>query len=226
MPGKAVQVTLASGKNAVLPDGRKAIAGSTYNVSFADFQRIAPSARETMFSAVTIVSNAASAYNGTDLTINNTTVPSYHVLGEVLEGTTDGDLYQLVKLVDISASAGQVVTWANLVNKTVTIDRVGGSAMSPHVFAGVVLATNLTAGRYGYIQIAGEAPSLRTPAATTAAGTTLKIHATTDGGTAAETDAQNSLFTTTAVAVSSLAPGAFVSQSPYKQKRRLKNYSV
>jgi len=159
------------------------------------------------------------------LTIDSVGIPQYHVLGEIIEGTTEGDLYKLVQVVGQSASVGSVMCWTtdsfNSALVRVTQDRVGGSGKSPLVFAGVALVA-ITVNRYGYIQIAGEVPAIRTPGATTAAGTTLKIHATTDGGTAAETNAKDALFTTTATAVSSSAP-AFIAQSSQKQKRRLKN---
>jgi hypothetical protein len=182
MPGKAVRIQLASGvTQAVLPDGRKAVAGQTYNISWEDFQKIAPSARETMITVSSFVTSAANAYNGTDLTINSTTIPTSHELGELIEGTSEGDLYKLVKFVDNNVVAGDVVTWASYSDSTVTSDRAGGSAISTLPYAGVAVAS-VTATRYGYIQILGEVPSLKVPTGT-AAGTTMSISTATDGQT-------------------------------------------
>lgn len=182
MPGKAVRIQLASGiTQAILPDGRKAVSGQVYNISWEDFQKISPSAREKVITVSSFVASAANAYNGTDLTVNSTTIPTSHVLGERIEGTREGDLYRLVKFVDNTVAAGDVVTWASYTDKTVTSDRAGGSAISTLPYAGVAVAA-VTVNRYGYIQVLGEVPSLKVPTGT-AAGVTLAIHAATDAQT-------------------------------------------
>jgi hypothetical protein len=197
MPGKAVRIQLAAGvTKAVLPDGRTAAAGITYNISWEDFQKIAPSAREKLITVSAITSSAAIAADGTDLTINSATVPTYAKLGQTKEGVTAGDIYRLVKVVDANLAAGDVVTWASLTNKTVTKDRVGGSAASPLLYAGVALAT-VTANNYGYIQVLGEVPSIAVPTGT-AAGVTMALDPTTDGQTIQSYTAETYTLTFTA----------------------------
>lgn len=182
---RSVTVRLRSGvKRAILPDNRSMVEGTEYDVSYDDFLKISAEAKTSVIEVVSINTDARSR-EGIDLTTNTTTLPEYTVglstfsrkLGQTTPGFA-GEVFKLVKLVDaVNASAGSVATFASKTASTVTVDRVGGSSTGE--FAGVFVAA-VTAGRYGWIQVAGTAPAV-VASADVAAGDALRVSPSVDG---------------------------------------------
>lgn len=101
-----------------------------------------------------------------------------------------GKIYRYVKFVDaVTYAAGQVCTWADATGTSVTNDISGGSSIGS-IVAGVCQAV-MTQNSYGYVQVSGYYPTIKTSGADDIAiGENLFVHASTDGtcdGAAAST---------------------------------------
>lgn len=89
----------------------------------------------------------------------------------------EGKSYRYWKVKDINVIAGSVVEYSSSAN-CVTGDRSGGTSIG-RVVAGVAAAT-ITAGNYGWIQVAGTCSVRVAAKGVVAAGNPLAPHATTD----------------------------------------------
>lgn len=90
----------------------------------------------------------------------------------------EGKSYRYYKAKDIAFAANKVVEYSTTAG-AVTIDRAGGSSVG-RIAAGVAYGT-VTAGNYGWVQVAGTCSMLVPAAGVVAAGNYLTTHATTDG---------------------------------------------
>lgn len=214
---KAIKITAAT-SNVKLPDGRTLQSGETANLSLEHYLRIKKEHIGTLVNITSVITAAVAEFD-TDLTTDTAAVPTGYELGQVvagpggMPGTTD--LYQLVKVVDaVAVTAGMLLTWADEAAREATPDRAGGSAATGLPIAGVAVAA-ITAGQYGWIQIAGHVPALDV-AAGTAAGAMVGPSATVDGE-AATSAATKELLTTTAEATGQCEAVFTVDKDIYKK---------
>ncbi len=91
----------------------------------------------------------------------------------------EGKSYRYYKVKDLALAATQVVEYSTTAG-AVTKDRAGGTSVGREV-AGVAVAT-ITAGNYGWIQVAGTCSVLVPAKGVVAAGNRLIPHPTSDGG--------------------------------------------
>lgn len=207
---KSATVTLRSGvSEATLPDNRKMRASKTYAISLDDLAKISRSARERVIQAVTLntSSKIINEFDGTNYakdlasaTFHNTVLrppvfsgsSQLEDLGTVKRGF--GNVaFMLVKADSSSStiSAGTPVVWggvatrpaagkkAHVVTSDVSdITDFTGPTESVQ-FAGCAVGT-LTAGRFGWIQVAGTVDSAVVDTGVTG-GDSVAVHATTDG---------------------------------------------
>lgn len=161
-----------------LPDKRKMVSGTTYVIPERHFAQISPKALQNVIQVTGVTEGLAAQKAGVDLTTNSVTIPTGFKVGQVELGLGEHDKFMLVKVVDaVNVTAGMVLCWANRATRTVTPDRVGGSALTPLTFAGIAPSA-ITAGRYGWMQVDGTAPA---PASIGTAGDTIEVHPTVDG---------------------------------------------
>lgn len=173
MPSRSVTVSLRNGVNSgSLPDGRRMVAAKTYSISWEDYQKISPGARQTVIQ-VNSFDNTIKTQKNIDLTTNTASIPNNLKLGQVEEGVGGGDAVMFVKA-GATLAAGDVLVWVNKdpAGRTVTNVHTAGN-----VFAGVALGA-ITNGNYGWIQIDGEA-SGKVPD-TTPVGSSLAADPTTN----------------------------------------------
>lgn len=98
--------------------------------------------------------------------------------GIIYEDGATGKMYKYVLIEDADVANGDVVEFSDTSGYEVTKDRAAGSSIG-RVVAGVAVAT-VTDGNYGFIQVFGRHPSVKTDGGV-AAGDVLVPHATYDG---------------------------------------------
>lgn len=91
----------------------------------------------------------------------------------------EGKSYRYYKIKDLTLASTQVVEYSTTAG-AVTKDRAGGSSVGREV-AGVAAGT-ITAGNYGWIQVAGTCSVLVPAKGVVSAGQRLIPHPTSDGG--------------------------------------------
>lgn len=208
-PTEVVSVTVSlrsAVSEATLPDNRKMKAGKNYVISLDTWAKISQNAKDTVIAAPTFNTSAwiVQGYNAVDYLLDLTTIndktsianinadaqalapTGKFFLGQVIQGFQDS-AFKLVLVSSGSATvaAGSTVIWGGSSTATTAAAAKAASTVTSdfsdvtaQTFAGVAIAT-ITAGNYGWIQVAGRAYAAKVET-NVAAGDTVSVSEATD----------------------------------------------
>lgn len=198
---RSVTVALRSGvSDATLPNNRKMVAGKTYAIAIDDFAKISRAPRQSVIEEAVFNTSPyiIGEFDGTNYA-KDLSVSTYHntvALPPIYAGSSkkevvgatkyglDGSVFKLVLLSSdgtlgnvASTTTKNVAVWVSKNANTVTV-KTSAAGNASADFAGVFIAAT-TAGRYGWIQIAGDVDAAAADSGVNA-GDPLSV-STTDG---------------------------------------------